>query len=360
MVNDVLPELERFQRHLLALDCGALGAATPDMVSSCMKLIENEGAHEPLLRVLFRFLQSPSGTTSPVREVGSPQLGTQSLKWTFNICIDVREPFGGQLSVTSLRNWFMFVNEVITSCAGSEQRLSFKYKTFPLLCVVAFHLARGFPEFLSKFNDYLDQWQTRHAFDTKALKILTSALRGDSSSLAGALAHAESQIAAHFIMLRQEYMSSAADGSSTEVAGAESEASLYPRYLTELLSTWDSMSERTPIAGEGSDAVVDWYKNSVGNILLASISARRDEVWTKYSIERFKGLSPTELQPSMGQLLVLLKREFKTRTQLVQEELQMLSCLDSRHSVLVRKYDIYARLFATFEEIELRERQAST
>eukprot|EP01053_Blabericola_migrator_P010189 Blabericola_migrator_1__10188@NODE_569_length_7540_cov_46_110130_g424_i0_p5_GENE_NODE_569_length_7540_cov_46_110130_g424_i0NODE_569_length_7540_cov_46_110130_g424_i0_p5_ORF_typecomplete_len157_score24_63EURL/PF06937_11/0_054_NODE_569_length_7540_cov_46_110130_g424_i034423912 len=146
-------------------------------------------------------------------------------------------------------------------------------------------------------------------------------------------------------MLRQECM----QGSEAEVEATttsdETANAIFPQHVACVLKDWENAAAGEKFNdGVSQGPVTEWYRETVGNLLVKSISGIRSDLDLRYSLDRFKTMNLEDLKRSMGQVSVLMRREFLSRVQLLQEELQMISMLDSRHAVLVKKHDVYARL----------------
>eukprot|EP01054_Gregarina_sp_Poly1_P001342 Gregarina_sp_Poly_1__1341@NODE_1331_length_4357_cov_188_839860_g895_i0_p2_GENE_NODE_1331_length_4357_cov_188_839860_g895_i0NODE_1331_length_4357_cov_188_839860_g895_i0_p2_ORF_typecomplete_len388_score61_00_NODE_1331_length_4357_cov_188_839860_g895_i026683831 len=358
--------LNEFRRHVLQLNGPAMNAPSEDASRVAVSLLDTESHHSEMALVLFHFLKSPTG--EPV----SPNSGADALDSTFcdskssvrsslKRLVDLQEPFGRSLSLPALRNWYLLINHLASLAVGSEARLKFKYSLLSPLAVLAIHMARAFPEFLARLSDYLEGWKKRLVFDSEALDILHSAYRGDLNAIESAVAHTNGQTASHFMLLREEYLKrrlsandpagAASDripnvGHAEHPASAES-SNLLPSYLMELMVCWNSSNEGgRPAGGDKSGEVAEWYRHVVGEKFLGKIESGRQEIEEKYAplLMKFRAMDPAELERAKGQLLVLLKREFKRRTELINEELQLIALLDSRHALMTRKFDLFARL----------------
>eukprot|EP01055_Gregarina_sp_Pseudo9_P000306 Gregarina_sp_Pseudo_9__305@NODE_1199_length_1785_cov_9_495991_g1125_i0_p1_GENE_NODE_1199_length_1785_cov_9_495991_g1125_i0NODE_1199_length_1785_cov_9_495991_g1125_i0_p1_ORF_typecomplete_len379_score99_01FANCI_S1/PF14675_6/0_19DUF3887/PF13026_6/0_18_NODE_1199_length_1785_cov_9_495991_g1125_i0911137 len=336
-----------------------MSVPSEEAVRVAVSLLDKESTHADLGATLFHFLKSPTG--EPVSPNAAWEMhhashggdSRSSARATLRRLVDLQEPFGVPLALPALRNWFLLLNHVVTSAVGSEARLKFKYSVLTPIAVLALHMPRSFPEFLARLTDYLEAWKKRLVFDSEAMEILYSAYRGDPGSIEAGLAHANGQTASHFILLREEYLSrkpsaeTAASAVSVENTPAEGTSNLLPSYLMELMVCWNSSTEGGPAGGSDmSGEVAEWYRSTVGHKMLSKIESGRQEIEEKYTplLGKFRSMDDNEIERSKGQLLVLLKREFKRRVDLINEELQLIALLDSRHALMTRKFDLFARL----------------
>lgn len=284
----------------------------------------------------------------------------------------------------TLRNWFLVLNSIVIIAQGSEAKLRFKYFMLPGIVALCLSMAQYYPEFLSRLMDYIDGWSRRTTYDqavscafsvylhsygfmyisncaclweclyaylwsvfvhdilfVQSLDLLVNAYRGESICIEKSISHANVQIAAHFISLREETLRTEGGGVSLSVA----EANIMPSYLVGLMSEWKALSETGSLEG-GSGEVVEWYKVSIGERLLNTIAKSRSEVEEKFGkmLKKYKGINRVDLFRSKGQIDVLIKREFKKRSELLGDELKLVSWLDSRHLLLIRKFEVFANL----------------
>lgn len=208
-------------------------------------------------------------------------------------------------------------------------------------------MARYQPEFLGRLYDYLDSWRRRIAFDNEGVQLLVAAYRGEAEVVEKLLGHVDGQVASHFILLREDFLNTRR-GQALEVGGSQSSESLFPSYLMDLMISWNNSSGSAAgeFVNERAHEICEWYRSVVGQQVLNTIELGRMEIDEKFGplLAKFRNMDKQELLRSKGQILVLLKREFKIRCELLGEEQQLLSLLDSRHALLIRKFDIFAKL----------------
>eukprot|EP01053_Blabericola_migrator_P003589 Blabericola_migrator_1__3588@NODE_2069_length_3325_cov_180_217004_g422_i1_p1_GENE_NODE_2069_length_3325_cov_180_217004_g422_i1NODE_2069_length_3325_cov_180_217004_g422_i1_p1_ORF_typecomplete_len373_score61_91_NODE_2069_length_3325_cov_180_217004_g422_i114482566 len=363
MLSGSMGSLMELKRHIIQLNGQLMTAPSQDAVKTITSLLDIEdGPHFDLTLALFQFLKYPNGDGDG-DGLGSAPLHSPSNSYTdscshsrqqLHRLVDVREPFGAGLSLPALRNWWMLMHHVAAASIGSESRLKFKYSLLAPVSVLIHHMPRHFPEFLGRLYDYLEGWKQWLVYDSEAMEILFNAYKGDPGAVEAAISHSHSETASHFMALRQEHLSRGRTSHTPHTPHTPtphtphtgSDATLLPSYLMELMVSWNSSNERSAGGENANSEVAEWYKNIVGDKVLSKIESGRSEIEEKYSalLIKFRNMGSNELERSKGQLLVLLKREFKKRCELMDEELQLLSLLDSRHALMTRKFDVFARL----------------
>eukprot|EP01056_Protomagalhaensia_sp_Gyna25_P002985 Protomagalhaensia_sp_Gyna_25__2984@NODE_275_length_4078_cov_34_820995_g211_i0_p2_GENE_NODE_275_length_4078_cov_34_820995_g211_i0NODE_275_length_4078_cov_34_820995_g211_i0_p2_ORF_typecomplete_len341_score48_18CxC1/PF18802_1/0_054_NODE_275_length_4078_cov_34_820995_g211_i04881510 len=339
MERDIEAKAIRFEKLVVLLHDGFAHKVDHVMIQECLEAVDEDSLHQRLAYALFRSLKNLLLEYNILQEDDGTCLSLR--KW-LTTCVDVQQPFGDHMTVLGLRNWMVLLNDVFVCCSGNVSRLAFKYRLLPMIACIAYHIPFRYPEFLAKLNDYLEQWGQNHIYDSKALVLLSGCLRGEYTMISDALKHAESQIAGHFVLLRQECMQQ------------EETNAIFPAHIAAVLRAWgagssDEASSGISVGAAVEDVAAGWYREVMGSVLVQSINERRSELDSKFSLDRFKAMNLVEFRRNMGQAMVLMRREFLGRLQLLQEELQLISNLDSRHAVLVRKHDVYGRLLAELE-----------
>lgn len=347
--------LEEFRHQVSLLNDVIMSKPSAEAIRLFAILGGDDSCHGELVGILFQFLRFPNNLSSQqVNPVLSSADGTDK---TLSMSLLARilnplEPFGPELGLHAIRNWFLLVNTLVVISQGSQARLKLKYMMLPAVTVVILNMVQWFPEFLLRLRDYMDGWKKRLAYDSESLEILWSAFRGEASCVEKAISHANLQIASHFIALREEtlkgYSADQQEGDEEGVdEGMIDQPNVLPTHMLLLMSEWKTVSDSGRGAGNADDPdVIDWYKTVIGKKLLGRIEQNREEINSKFShmLAKFKILDSAELSRSKGQVLVLLKREFSERCQLLEREIKLISLLDSRHGLLVRQFEAFSKV----------------